>query len=102
MTDDTSYFIFHQRKNSGIDDRVRNGIDRFLMSKIIKTSGKYKVAFKDSIILDYKKDSILIRGNLTACRHANGRDWWIIMPKLYERDYHVILFSKNEVEKKNY
>ena len=100
MTDDTSYFMFHQRMTYYIDTRVGSwGVDNLLLSKVIKTNGKYKVVFKDSTILDYKKDSILIDGNLTACRHANGRDWWLIVPKLFERDYHVILFTPNGIKK---
>ncbi len=100
MTDDTSYFMFHSRMNYYFDARVGSyGVDRLLLSKIVKDSERYKVVFKDSIILDYKRDSILIDGNLTACRHGNGRDWWVVVPKLFEKDYYTILFTPNGFEK---
>ncbi len=101
MTDDTTYYMFHLRVNLYFDSRLgTSGTDRLLLSKIIRDSSKYKIVFKDSILLDYKKDSVLMDGQLTACRHANGRDWWIMMPKLFEKDYHLLLFSPKGVEKK--
>lgn len=39
-------------------------------------------------------DSILIHaGGLTATRHANGRDWWIIQPELRSNVYQRILLT---------
>ena len=32
-------------------------------------------------------------GSLTACKHANGRDWWIMQPRLFGKYYHRILFD---------
>lgn len=28
-------------------------------------------------------------GDAQACRHANGRDWWLIKPGQYEDEYHI-------------
>jgi hypothetical protein len=58
------------------------------------------VEFKDSTLLYYARDSAFMDGQLTACRHANGRDWWIVMPKLFENAYHILLFTPNGIEKK--
>jgi len=32
-------------------------------------------------------------GMLTACRHANGRDWWILLPKLASNIYYRLLLD---------
>lgn len=32
-------------------------------------------------------------GDMQACRHANGRDWWLIKPGIYEDEYFVGLLS---------
>jgi hypothetical protein len=32
-------------------------------------------------------------GGLTACRHGNGRDWWIIAPKAYYDCYYILLLN---------
>ncbi|HNP48823.1 MAG TPA: T9SS type A sorting domain-containing protein [Bacteroidia bacterium] len=33
----------------------------------------------------------LVPGQISACRHANGRDWWIVVPKYHSNRYHIIL-----------
>lgn len=40
-------------------------------------------------------------GKLTAVKHANGRDWWILVAEYESNDYYKILFSPEgfEVEK---
>jgi hypothetical protein len=99
--DDSTYYIFHLRQNINIDIRMnRLAVDRLLLTKIVKKNDKYKVEYKDSIILDFRKDSLFSAGQLTACRHANGRDWWIILPKVFETDYHVLLFSPKGITKR--
>lgn len=32
-------------------------------------------------------------GDMQACRHANGRDWWLIKPGIYEDEYYLGLLS---------
>jgi hypothetical protein len=32
-------------------------------------------------------------GDMLACRHANGRDWWLIKPGIYEDEYYIGLLS---------
>jgi Secretion system C-terminal sorting domain len=33
-------------------------------------------------------------GKILACRHANGRDWWVVMSKMYSNKYHKLLVRK--------
>lgn len=35
----------------------------------------------------------LENGQLTACRHANGRDWWILVPELVTNRYYQLLLD---------
>ena len=39
-----------------------------------KIDGTFKVSLKDSLV----NDSIFRMGDITACKHANGRDWWML------------------------
>lgn len=46
----------------------------------------------------YEKNTLLIpdtvfSGHLAACRHANGRDWWIILNRLKTNRYYKILID---------
>jgi len=100
--DTTSYFIFHLREAEYIDSRVGFfGVDKLLNTKIQKNNlGQLEVAYKDSVILDYKTDSLIEAGQLTATKHANGRDWWIITPKVFEPNFIKLLYSPYGIAKK--
>ena len=46
---------------------------------------------------DIAIDSLAFNG-LTACRHANGRDWWVIMPQLSGYAYYLFLLTPEGVQ----
>ncbi|MBL7797708.1 MAG: PKD domain-containing protein [Saprospiraceae bacterium] len=39
------------------------------------------------------ENDTLIRGNVIPCRHANGRDWWLLSFKRNTKKYHRILID---------
>jgi hypothetical protein len=49
------------------------------------------VFFKNELLIN---DTIEI-GGLTACRHANGRDWWILIKRFNSSIYYTILTTPN-------
>src|SRR4030095_3575322 len=36
-------------------------------------------------------EDTITQGRLTACKHANGRDWWVITHKFYSDIYYKVL-----------
>jgi hypothetical protein len=52
-------------------------------------NGLGSVLSKNNLIL---KDTIQYEG-IHAVRHANGRDWWLILGKQYSNQYWTVLFS---------
>jgi len=46
---------------------------------------------KNNIILTDTSAS----GDMTACRHANGRDWWVVKSGIYEDEYYTGLLDPN-------
>ena len=34
---------------------------------------------------------------LTACKHANGRDWWVIIPKPFEISFRIFLLTPSNI-----
>jgi len=40
------------------------------------------------------------RGNIKACRHANGRDWWVIKPSIYTNKFYRGLLGPSGIEMK--
>jgi WD40 repeat protein len=55
-------------------------------------NGHGKVHYKDSVIL-----SDIITPFITACKHANGTDWWIIVGKQNSNCYYRILLTDHGV-----
>ncbi|MEO8087247.1 MAG: T9SS type A sorting domain-containing protein [Bacteroidota bacterium] len=49
--------------------------------------------------IDSSKKSIhlindtLVLGRITACKHANGRDWWIVVQRFYSNIYYKFLLT---------
>ncbi|MEI2757819.1 MAG: T9SS type A sorting domain-containing protein [Bacteroidia bacterium] len=39
----------------------------------------------------------LLLGRITACKHANGRDWWVVVHKYYSDVYYKLLFTESGV-----
>lgn len=37
-------------------------------------------------------------GKITACRHGNGRDWWVFVPYVDANEYHRFLLNDNGIE----
>jgi len=89
---DSLYYLFHIRGDdywwwpmnlmySTIDASGDNG------NGVVRT--KNIAIFSDSLFLgDY----------VTATRHGNGRDWWIVNPRQYSNNIHVSIFTADTVE----
>ena len=91
---DSLYYLFHLR----CDDVLWNPIN--LMYSVIDASGNGgdgAVISKNNSILS---DSIYLGNYVTATRHANGRDWWVVTPRRYSNGIHVSLLSPEGVEYK--
>lgn len=76
--DSTKYYLFHETS----DDRFNTYASLYLYYSVIDMSldsGRGGVIQKNTVLLN---DS-LVEGRLTACKHANGRDWWIFAHQLF-------------------
>jgi hypothetical protein len=58
-------------------------------------NGLGAVISKNNIAIN---DTLSEYGLLTACKHANGRDWWLIAPKYHSNKYHVCLITPAGVQ----
>ena len=92
---DKEYFVFHesgeifgpqvhpfQLRYSIIDMNIDGGL-----GGIIDTA-KNKYAIEDTLSL----------GGLSATKHANGRDWWILVRRFNEGKYYKLLLTPNGIE----
>ncbi len=58
--------------------------------------------FESNIAIDYKMTPIIADssspGNIVACRHANGRDWWVLRSGVYKNKFYLGLLNPNGIE----
>jgi len=57
-------------------------------------NGKGKVTKKNKLIFQTKS---LTQGYMTACKHANGKDWWIVQIKQDTNIFFKILLTKDTI-----
>ena len=86
--DGSSYHLIHTR----LTDIPVLVSDRLLWSKLYQdVDGKLSSEFLDSTIIE----QFLFSGNLSACRHANGLDWWVVSPKNLENIYYMVRMNSS-------
>lgn len=89
------YLLFHKRiyyeynPFNIVTDRVF-----YTVVDMNLNGGKGKVTLKNVVAI---ADSTLAFGDMTAVKHANGQDWWVISPGFTNNVYHVILVKKEGV-----
>ncbi len=88
LTDSNQFLLFHNT----IDDYFNTGASTQLYYSIIDMSlnnGLGGVISKNNVLYS---DS-MVPGRITACRHANGRDWWVIVHKLHSTEIFEFLYT---------
>jgi hypothetical protein len=86
------YYLLHLRD----DDQLWNPMD-FMYSIVDANgdSGMGEVTLKNQIVFS---DSIWLGNYISATRHANGRDWWVVAPRRIKNDYHVCLLTPKGIQ----
>jgi hypothetical protein len=64
------------------------------LTRVKNEEDSYIVGSKNQILVN---DSLSF-GQLTACRHANGRDWWMVVPEYFGEGYYSILITPDTIE----
>jgi uncharacterized membrane protein len=67
----------------------------YALVSMSENAGQGKVLLKKKIIID---DTLSTGGVLTAVKHANGRDWWVLANKAYTNLYYRILITPSEIK----
>lgn len=92
LADSNQYILFHNT----IDDYFNTGASLNLYTTIIDMSlngGLGAVLNKNTVLYH---DS-MAPGRIVACRHANGRDWWITVRKLHSQQLVEFLYSPSGI-----
>jgi hypothetical protein len=90
-SNDSIFYMFHVwRTGEGTHQDTR------LLRTIINSNhenGLGSVTSKNELILE----DVFV-DQLTAVRHGNGRDWWIILPKYLSNTYYIFLFNPGGIQ----
>ncbi|MBX2908180.1 MAG: T9SS type A sorting domain-containing protein [Chitinophagales bacterium] len=84
------YFIFHTYP---LDTSAGSTVPNRLLLSIVDMqgdSGRGEVISKNEAILNHVP---LSSERLSACKHANGRDWWLIKAGIYTNTYYKFLIT---------
>ena len=86
---DSLYYIFYEAYwDTTIDEDSRLYYGIIDMSA---NNGLGKVISLNNILID----DFISDGGLSACKHANGVDWWLIKPKFQSNEYYTFLVKAN-------
>lgn len=90
---DSIFYLFHLRQTyeSGPPEDSYN--DALLHSTIKSIPTYSQVETKNAPIME----DALAFGELSAVKHANGIDWWVIMPRRNSNEFYCFLFTKDGV-----
>ncbi len=87
------YYIIHEKliwDNNYFD--ICNGLYYTIVDMSLN-SGLGDVTLKNVSILNDSLDP----GCITATRHANGRDWWILIPEFLHNNYYIYLICPDGI-----
>jgi hypothetical protein len=95
--DQEKYLLLHSEKERTEEPDEYNSeirVKRLYKTEVVKNdSGAFEVSEKNIPVLF---DTIGF-GQLTACRHANGRDWWVLAPEYFSDIYNRLLIQGDSV-----
>lgn len=94
-SDSSKYYLFHETVTFDSSGSVvtplqllQSCIDMNLNNSLGAVTIKNQVILSDS----------LFSGNLTACKHANGRDWWLITTRIHSNLFYKFLITPQGVQ----
>ncbi|MCB9265335.1 MAG: hypothetical protein H6558_09945 [Lewinellaceae bacterium] len=95
-TNSNLYYLFHKHIIYEYEPVFRVITDALYYSLIDVSlkSGNGSIIDKNVVLID----ETLTYGQLTATKHANGKDWWIITAGYHNNKYYIFLLSQDGIE----
>jgi len=93
----TQYYIFHESADWVVTHGNSWELPLNLSYSVVDMnldSGRGAITNEKNI---HAIDDTLPLGRITACKHANGRDWWIIVHQYWTDYYYKILLTPNGI-----
>ncbi len=90
--DSNKYYLFHETIDS-YNTTVQPFHLFYSIIDMTLDSGRGAVTQKN---VSFINDTLVI-GEITACKHGNGRDWWIVVHRSYSDTFLIFLVSPNGI-----
>ena len=71
------------------------GSTHIWLTRLKEEDGQFSILEKNKVILE---DSLAALALLTACKHANGRDWWVLSKKFNSHVYYRLLVTPDTIQ----
>jgi hypothetical protein len=84
------YYFYYSMSDSNFAHNKPFDLLYYSVVDMNMNGGRGKVISKNNLLLS---DTLIDAYGLTACRHANGRDWWLIKIKYLENGYFKYLVT---------
>lgn len=91
--DRNGYYLLHKRNEISYNYSWTPGVS-YTYVDMNANNGKGRVTKKNKLIFE---TTSLTQGYMTACKHANGRDWWIVQIRQDTNIFFKILLTKDTV-----
>lgn len=88
----SEYFIFHEKYLLGSGEWIAYPSGLYYTKVIMNLNNGLGDVDPEKKNICFISDTVE-NGLITAVRHANGRDWWILIPKLMYNCYYTILLT---------
>jgi hypothetical protein len=87
---ESKYYIIHEG-NSDSNGAYPIAVPdlRYSLVDMSANNGAGKVIEQKKLIINHRLDE----GKISACRHANGRDWWVLVNKFLDNAYYRLLLD---------
>jgi hypothetical protein len=94
--DSTKAYLFYGQYSSFSYQQTNLYHDKFFTYALLDIPTKSLIS-KNNVLLNDTSSN----GDIQACRHANGRDWWIIKPDIWSNKYFIGLLTPQGIEMNN-
>lgn len=91
--DSSKFYLFYQTNSLYLAGRYMPHALFYCEIDMNQNFGLGAVINKNIILLS----DTLIAGEITACKHANGRDWWLISHRYMSDEYYKFLITPHSV-----
>ena len=92
--DTTLYYLFHTPRGDKYANTIAFPPDKLYYTVIDASKEVNGDVVKKNVLII--KDTLSFQGP-RACKHANGQDWWIVIPEFETHGYYSVLLTKDSV-----